>query len=107
MKKLARKLSGIPSRLEAGMAEALFTSAARAAEIARQNVPVDTGALRSSIFQSGAGLRAEAAASAPHAGMVEFGTGRTPPRPFMLPAARAVRGEFARQAENCLKEILK
>ena len=107
MRKLAKKLAGIPSRLEAGMAEALSASAARAAGAARQNVPVDTGQLRGSISHSGTGLSARVLAAAPHAGFVEYGTRHAPPRPIMLPAARDARGELKQRSENCLKEILK
>ena len=105
MRKLAARISSLPARLERSAAEVVTASAARAAETARQLVPVDSGELRRSISPS----EASVTASAPHAAMVEFGTSRMAPRPFMLQAARSVRGEFVRQAAaaaaKCIKEM--
>ena len=109
MRALAGRLRELSAALEREMAGAAEAAAAHAAEVARRNVPVDTGALRDSISCRSAGLEAAAVAAAPYAAMVEYGTSRMAPRPFMLPAARESRGEFAGRARDalagCLKEM--
>lgn len=47
----------------------------RGQEIAREEAPVDTGELRSSITAMAMGLAGQIIASSPHAAYVEFGTG--------------------------------
>ena len=50
---------------------------------ARSRAPVDTGRLRDSIRAEADGLSARVIADCEYAAAVEFGTGRTPPQPFM------------------------
>lgn len=73
---------------------ALLTAADAAYDAAREQVPVDTGALRRSIGRDAAGLLARVYAAAPYAAYVELGTGGEhghPPQPYMRPAfARGV-----------------
>lgn len=61
---------------------------------ARERVPVDSGDLRDSIATTRVALgdyRVEAGAGGAFYGfLVEFGTSKTPARPFMVPAAEAV-----------------
>lgn len=80
---LIRRITAVESKIRAGAAQA-----------AREIVPVETGALRGSIASNAQGLSAAATAAAPHAAMVEYGTSRMAPRPYMYPAAQAVRGDF-------------
>jgi len=105
-----RRLRILGNVLAGAMAEAVTASAARAADCAREMVPVDSGALRASISTGTKGaLRTAVFAAAPHAAMVEYGTSRMPPRPYMLPAAQEVREGFFADARaavrRCLKEI--
>lgn len=105
MRALAHRLSGATAALEERMAEALASAVARAAEAARANAPVDTGALRGSIDFSARGLTARLHADAPYAALVEYGSRRMPPRPFLRPAALAAREELLARARAALKEI--
>lgn len=95
---LARRLKAIPGRMLSRGERAAVMAAEHAAQTARELVPVDTGELRNSISHSpdvrGAVVRAEAG----HAAMVEYGTEKMPPRPFMLPAARAAAETFFKSA---------
>ena len=50
---------------------------------ARARAPVDTGRLRASIRIEQKGLSARVIADCDYAALVEFGTSRTPPKPFM------------------------
>jgi len=103
MKALIRRLNALPGRLMNRALDAAAAAAENAAAVARSTVPVDTGALRDSIatgtIPGGAVLRA----GTDHAAMVEYGTTRMPPRPYMLPAARAVQAEFFREAGEGIK----
>lgn len=107
MRALARKLPGISAALEGEMAGALAASAARAAEEARKNVPVDTGELRASICWEAGGLSARVSAAAEHAALVEYGSRHMPPRPFMLRTAQAARQPFLREGRDALSRALK
>lgn len=91
---LIRQITAVESKIRAGAAEICARAADSAAQAAREIVPVETGALRGSIASHAQGLSAAATAAAPHAAMVEYGTSRMAPRPYMYPAAQAVRGDF-------------
>lgn len=73
--------------------EALEDSANNLVEKARERVPVKTGDLRDSIkVQKGEGdLNYLVQASAPHARFIEFGSLKTPARPFLGPAVEESR----------------
>lgn len=105
MKKLAKRLERAAAVLEQKLAEAAQAAASQAAEEARRNVPVDTGELRESITCSADGLTAQVRADAPYAALVEYGTRRMPPRPFLRPAAMTAQETFAARAREALKEI--
>ena len=94
MKAVVRRLNALPDRLMKQAKQAAVAAAAQAAQTARELAPLDTGALRQSISHSAADDGAVVTASAPHAAMVEYGTSKMPPRPFMLPAARAAAQAF-------------
>lgn len=94
MKGLIKRLDALPERLMQLACQSALSAAEHAAAIARESAPVDTGELRASISSASTPDGAAVTASAPHAPMVEYGTSKMPPRPFMLPAAHAVAGEF-------------
>lgn len=100
MKKVLENLNALPDRLLARGKAAAVSAAAYAAEIAREHAPVDTGELRQSISHSQTEQGAAVIAAAPHAVMVEFGTVKMPPRPFMLEAARASADVFFSGIKN-------
>ena len=107
VKKMAWRLKKLPGRLEGEMAGAVTASAVRAADTARRLVPVDSGALQRSIAHETAGLKAVVSASAPYAGIVEYGSSRSLPRPFMLPAAREGRDALLQEAGAAFSRAVK
>lgn len=62
--------------------------------IAKALAPVDEGELRDSIEYTGGMGRLSAAARAPHAAHVEFGTATQAARPYMIPAFRFAKSNF-------------
>ena len=101
---LIRRITAAESQIAAGAAKICARTAESAAQAARENVPVETGALRASIVSAAQGLSAAVTASAPYAAMVEYGTSRMAPRPYMYPAAQAARGGFLDQMRALAKE---
>lgn len=85
---IARFRAGINAAIEAAVVEV----AKQVEETAKGLVPIDTGALQTSIETFGAAGEAERIVSAgqglDYAGHVEFGTYKTPAQPFMTPAAQ-------------------
>ena len=108
MKRLAVKIAGMGRQMETAMAEIVVDCAERTAEEARSMAPVDSGALRMGIgaVQSER-LGAAVVSAAPHGAMVEYGTSRMAPRPYMLPAAEAARGVYFEAAHSAVREVLK
>jgi HK97 gp10 family phage protein len=74
--------------------QAAFEWAQAVEDRAKELVPVDTGALQESIHvEKGDGDgRYNVVADMPYARFVEFGTGRGPAQPYLIPAWRQVRG---------------
>lgn len=67
----------------------------------------DTGVLDRSIVAEKTGdLTAIAAANAPYAAALEFGTSKMDPRPFMAPAAEKIRPKARKLVEAARKRIL-
>lgn len=104
----ARRLAVLPRRMEDAMVRVVEENAGQAAENARDLAPVDSGELKHGIAVRKYG-RAEGAviSAAPHSVMVEYGTSRMPPQPFMLPAAQDARGKFMESARTAAREVLK
>ena len=100
MKNLARQL-------ETACAQALCTTAAQGAALARQMAPVQSGALRASIHVQEHGMQAAVIAGASHAAPVEYGTSRMAARPFMLPMAREMRGTLMRNVRAAVREVIR
>lgn len=104
----AARLRKMASAVEAEAEIALRQAAERAAAEARACAPVDRGTLRAGIRMDGAGrMEARVVSAAPHAAMVEYGTSRTPPRPYMLPAAEAARQEMTKAAQAGLRRAMR
>jgi len=103
-----KRLSKLTAAVEGVGAGAVAASAARCAEYARAFVPVDTGALQAGIHTvSGGKYAASAVASAPYAAMVEYGTSKMAPQPYMLPAAHAAADGFFANARAELQRAAK
>jgi HK97 gp10 family phage protein len=118
----------ITSGLEAAMdkyAEHLKTSVVRAGtqaaaqefyDEAKVRVPVDTGRLKSAIYQvysegnSGDGKATYHISwnksKAPHGHLIEFGTKHTPAHPFLAPAYEAKKGAAYQAACDKMKDML-
>lgn len=70
---------------------------------AKATVPVDTGTLKNSIQAEQAGdLAWQVGTPVEYAPYVEYGTTKMAPRPYLGPAAEAVRGPF----EQAMKHLL-
>lgn len=75
---------------------------------AKERVPVDSGDLRSAIHteRGGNDVRVIAGDSSVFYGhLVENGTTRTPPRPFLVPAVEASRAEVLALVNGALKRL--
>lgn len=108
MKRLAKRLSRWASGAEAAAEAAVHAASGRCGELAGNAAPVQSGALRDGIgVRRDGGLSAAVVSTAEHSAMVEYGTSRMPPRPFMLESARAVQHEFFEAAKDALREVLK
>lgn len=94
-------------RKEAGVA--VRTRAHDIENLAKQNVPVDTGYLKSTIGVSMGvdDLIAVVGASANYAHFVEYGTAKMAPRPFLGPAFEAVRPAFEADIAAIMKDPLR
>lgn len=92
---LKSRLPEIVAELRPRVSAAVKEASEHVADEAKMRVPVDTGDLRDAIHVERGGpatysvLAGDSDAFYGH--MVEFGTSRTAPRPFMVPAAEASR----------------
>ncbi|MCH8322576.1 MAG: HK97 gp10 family phage protein [Proteobacteria bacterium] len=87
-----RSLEKLTGDIQDNIKDALRAGAQDLAVRAKERVPVKSGELRDSIvtLEGGEGMNYIISATAPHARFVEFGTRKTPARPFMVPAAEEV-----------------
>ena len=103
-----RKLAALPRHADRLTAD-LLAEAARAAEReAQRRAPVLSGELRDSIRRRRRAGGLELAATAAHAGVVEFGSSRQAAQPFMRPAVsstRINRSKSKRKLTRFLKEV--
>lgn len=102
---LLKFAAGVSGAIDRGVNE----TADQVVTTAQQRVPVDTGALRTSIEKFGAagtGERTvEAGQSLDYAPHVEYGTDRQAAQPFMTPAAEQHRADLARNIAAQLKDL--
>lgn len=96
----------LAARLNRAAAQAVLDSARQGALLARENAPVDSGELKKSIHAEGGGLSASVKTGADHAVMVEYGTSRMAPQPFMLTMARDMRSRFIRNVRRAVREVV-
>jgi HK97 gp10 family phage protein len=80
------KLAAFAGKIEKEVEMELDVVSADMVDLSRSLVPVRTGFLRDSIFHHVAGFTLDFGAEADYASYVEFGTSKTPPRPYLRPA---------------------
>ena len=103
---LRSRLDNIAASLDEQLDSAIRRAAEMVEDGARDRAPVETGTLRDSIRSEKQSDAAYAVmASAFYAHMVENGTIKTPPRPFLMPAAEAVRDNIDELVRQALKDI--
>lgn len=95
-----RFISSIPQKIAAGVAKGAEEVCAEAKELC----PVDTGALRDSIYVQHGFLSAQVGTDLEYAPCVEFGTYKMAAQPFLVPALKAKEGEIINNIKN---EIMK
>lgn len=99
----------LPRRAQSGAHAALKRCAERSVEVARLHCPVDTGALRDSIFARVGPFPSRTVrfgATAPHASYVEFGTHKMAARPFLGRAIAEVRPEYRSICQSAMAAAL-
>ena len=79
-------LKNIGGAIEEALAKGLFAGAEIVAQLAGDNCPSQTGALRSSITTEKDGMTVTVTADENYAAAVEFGTSETATRPFLVPS---------------------
>lgn len=84
---LLTKLDVLPTMLEKNIDKMKEDTKGVGIKTAQDNVPVDTGELRSSIKETKEGIEVGAKHGAP----VEYGTFKMPARPFIRPAYEAMK----------------
>ena len=116
--RLRKRLKAIPERVRKAAERQLEINANEMVETAKDFVPIDDGALVSSIKQRDASddtkisRRVSAGSNeAFYAPWVEFGHGQAAPRPFFWPAYRLKRRRFKarmnRAAKKAVQEAIK
>jgi HK97 gp10 family phage protein len=92
------KLPGIRSVVSQAVAATALAVESRA----KENAPVDTGRLRSSIASDIQGVTATVGTNVEYAVYIELGTRFQPARPFLYPAAEAERQLFVQRLKAAL-----
>lgn len=111
-KALREKLRKMPELAQKSIRKAIKISANQVRTAARQRVPVETAHLKKAIkvYQDDDGMGARVGVvkdDAFYAFYVEFGTSKTAPRPFLIPAHRAERPKIRRRYRNAVRKALK
>ena len=125
--RLKARLDAIPGEILGELRPALVKSAEEVADRMRALVPVDEGDLKASItvtppggttpaYAEGGGQRTASSnqalvtAGAPkvrHGHLVEFGTAKMAPRPFMRPAWRLAKARIERRIKRAISLAIK
>ena len=100
-------LAALAPRIMDAVDAELNDAAEEIADIARDLVPVRTGALKASIHTTRIDhLAVQVRADAEYAAWVEYGSSRAPAQPFITPAIEAVRGGYERRIAQAIRESL-
>lgn len=84
-------LQRIAGQLDPRAAQVIKIAAMETEDGAKQNAPVDTGALKASIYTKLSGLSAEIGASVEYAIYQELGTSKMAAHPFLIPSFELAR----------------
>jgi HK97 gp10 family phage protein len=115
---LQRNCDKIISRTSAEKLKEVFLHGAKIIrDEAKDLAPVRTGTLRRAIFAApgdprksdalaGVSMKSVAKGGAPHAMLVEYGTSKMAPRPYMRPAIAAARPAVARIIADGIREAI-
>ncbi|QXT62753.1 HK97-gp10 family putative phage morphogenesis protein [Tessaracoccus palaemonis] len=109
---LRQQMGTIPREIRDKAGRSVRVRAHEIESLAKQQVAVDTGYLKSTIGVNSAfdlrtstsDLVATVGASAHYAAYVEYGTAKMPPRPFLGPAFDTVRPRFEADIEAIMRE---
>lgn len=134
MRLVNKSFAQFPEELKEGLADAALNTAEAVVSSARSRVPIDTGALRDALatkqlrhgyamagvkrvnrglkalskaYNKGgdAGLKKADRNPVRYAHLVEFGSKRTPAKPFMMPAAEGQRKEHADRVKRAAQTV--
>lgn len=105
--KLLRKLDSIEPLVEEAVEKALEKSGTLIEADAKTFVPVDTGALKDSIYHKVQDGQLEVGATMPYAIFVEFGTYKMRPQPYLTPAFEANKEVMIDTIKQEIQEALK
>lgn len=102
-------LKKLEARIIANIERALKASANDMAKKAKERVPVKTGSLKNSISvkKGKEDLSFLVQAEAPHARFVEFGSFKTPARPFMVPTFEEGKGKTRERIIKAINGAIK
>lgn len=100
--KLLKKLDNIEPLVEKAVEKGLEKSGTLIEADAKTYVPVDTGALKESIYHKVEDNTLEVGATMPYAIFVEFGTYKQRPQPYLTPA---IEGNRQKMVDIISKEI--
>ena len=103
-----RSLENLEKKLIAAAMQGLEESGGAIVDEARERVPVKTGRLKDSIglATDEDALSVTVKADTPYAKFVEFGTFKTPARPFFLPAVEHERPKTAGRVADAIKKAM-
>ena len=92
-------------KIERDFADIIGQCAQIVCDRAKEICPVDTGRLRDSITAESDGEKAYVSANTDYAAYVEFGTSKTAPHPYLVPALLDSAGAVARAAAAAAAEL--
>ena len=105
--KLTSNLTAIALKAPEAAKAALLQTAADIVDVAKQIVPVDTGALKQSIgAEPQSSTEVWVGSDKEYAPYVEFGTSRQSPQPYLVPAMAQSEDTFKKRLEDELSSIV-
>lgn len=94
----------LAEKIEKGLENGILRGGQIVCETARELCPVDTGTLKNSITVNGDTKIATVSANTDYAEYVEFGTSKTVPQPFLVPALTLNSGAVISAVSEAIRE---